>query len=128
MAALLKTSASREIILSEKIEFYSPEYMIKEIEKHRKYLIKKSKLSNKDFNFLLSTLLENITLVPFDEFKHKYMDAVKIMINIDINDSAFIALGMAMKVEGIWTKDKDYNEQNVLKVFSTKELYSLIKN
>jgi predicted nucleic acid-binding protein len=56
------------------------------------------------------------------------MDAVKIMINIDINDSAFIALGMAMKVEGIWTKDKDYNEQNVLKVFSTKELYSLIKN
>jgi len=127
MAALLKTSASREIILSEKIEFYSPEYMIKEIEKHRKYLLKKSKLSNEDFNFLLSTLLEKITLVPFEEFKHKYMDAVEIMINIDITDSPFIALGLAMKADGIWTKDKGYYKQNELKVYSTKELLNFIK-
>ena len=127
MASLLKSSVSREIILSEKIEFYSPEYMVKEIEKHRKYLMKKSKLNNEDFNFLLSTLLEKITLVPLEEFKHKYMDAVKIMINIDINDSAFIALGLAMKVNGIWTKDKGYYEQNVLRVYSTEELYTFIK-
>jgi predicted nucleic acid-binding protein len=127
MAALLKTSASREIILSEKIEFYSPEYMITEIEKHRKYLMKKSKLNNEDFNFLLSTLLKKIKLVPFEEFKHKYMDAVKIMINIDINDSAFLALGLAMKADGIWTRDKGYYEQNELKVYSTKELLNFIK-
>ena len=127
MAALLKSSVSREIILSEKIEFYSPEYMIKEIEKHRKYLMNKSKLNKEDFNFLLFTLLEKITLVPFEEFKHKYMDAVKIMINIDINDSAFIALGLAMKADGIWTKDKGYYKQKVLTVYSTKELFNLIK-
>ena len=127
MAALLKSSVSREIIISEKIEFYSPEYMITEIEKHRNYLMKKSKLDKKDYNFLLSTLLENITLVPFEKFKHKYMDAVEIMKNIDITDSPFIALGLAMKADGIWTKDQDYNEQNVLKVYSTKELLSFIK-
>ena len=57
----------------------------------------------------------------------EYMDAVKIMINLDINDSAFIALGLAMKVDGIWTKDKGYYKQNVLTVYSTKELLSLIK-
>ena len=127
IAALLKSSANREIILSEKIEFYSPEYMIKEIEKHRKYLMNKSKLNKEDFNFLLLTLLEKVTLVPFKEFQEKYKDAVKIMSNIDINDSAFIALGLALKADGIWTEDKDFYEQNILKVYSTNELFSLIK-
>ena len=68
MAGLLKESTSREIILDNHFLFYAPDYIETEIFQHREYLIKKAKMTESDFVTLLHILLEQITLVPFDDF------------------------------------------------------------
>jgi predicted nucleic acid-binding protein len=128
IAALLKSSVSREIILSDKFDFFSPDIILSEIRKHRKYLIDKSNLDPEGFEVILFTLLERISLVPFEDFKHEFLNAVCIMNDIDVTDSAFIAAALGLKAEGIWTEDKDFSKQNVVKVFSTQALIELLEN
>ena len=54
------------------------------------------------------------------------MNAVKIMSKIDLNDSAFVAVGLAMNLDGIWTENKHLHKQQILKVYTTKELAELL--
>ena len=55
------------------------------------------------------------------------MNAVKIMEDIDVTDSAFIAVGLAINADGIWTEDKDFYKQKTVKVYSTSELVELLE-
>ena len=126
-AALIKSSLTREIILSDKFDLYSPEYILTEIEKNRDHFIKKAKINEKEFEEILNTLLNHIQLIPFKEFKDKYMEAFKIMRDVDPDDTPFLALGLSLKVEGIWTEDKDFKSQKILKIYSTKNLLELMK-
>ena len=68
---------------------------------------------------ILTTLLEKIDLVPFNGFKHEFSKAVDIMRDIDITDSAFIAVALALEADGVWTEDKDFLKQNAVRLFST---------
>ena len=47
--------------------------------------------------------------------------------NLDINDTPFIALSLAIKADGIWTEDKAIFKQSVIKVYSTKDLIKKLK-
>ncbi|TVM04219.1 MAG: hypothetical protein CV087_00825 [Candidatus Brocadia sp. WS118] len=48
ISAILKDSATREILLFADIEFLLPEYALEEYEKHRKIISKRSGLSEKE--------------------------------------------------------------------------------
>ena len=65
-ASLIKSSVNREIILVDKFEFYSPDYITTEIENNRSYFIKKAKVKPNEFDEILNTLLYHIRLVPFE--------------------------------------------------------------
>jgi predicted nucleic acid-binding protein len=127
VAALIKSSVTREIILSDKFELYSPNYILTEINKNRDFLIKKANIKAIDFEEILVTLLDHIHLIPFEEFKSRYLEALKIMNGIDPDDTAFLALGLSLKVNGIWTEDNHFREQNILKVYSTKDLLEMLE-
>jgi predicted nucleic acid-binding protein len=49
-------------------------------------------------------------------------DAIEIMKDIDPKDAPFLAVGMAIRADGIWTEDRHFESQNVLRVFTTKDL------
>jgi predicted nucleic acid-binding protein len=68
MAGLLRDSTSRKIILHDSFSFYAPDYIETELFKHRVYLVKKTKLSEPDFDILMYILLEHVILVPFEDF------------------------------------------------------------
>jgi predicted nucleic acid-binding protein len=72
MAGLLKDSTSRKIILHDSFSFYAPDYIETELFKHRSYLVKKAKISEPDFELLMTILLERVTLVPFEDFGQEY--------------------------------------------------------
>ena len=127
MAALLKDSSSRRIILHDSFSFYAPDYMGTEIRKHRPYLMKKAKIPKPDFDLLMDTLLEHVTLVPFEDFEHEYEHAVRIMETIDENDSSFLAVGLALGIGSIRTEDRHFFRQNLLKVCSTRDLLETIQ-
>lgn len=126
MAGLLKDSGSRKIILHDSFSFYAPDYIETELLKHRAYLEKKAKIPEPDFDVLMNTLLDKITLVPFEDFEHEYDRAMHIMETIDENDSPFLAVGIALKIPGIWTEDRHFLRQDILKVFTNRDLFENI--
>ena len=125
MAGLIKDSQTRRIIFNEEFNFIAPDHIITEIEKYRQYLIEKSKLTDREFDIILLSILDRIELIPSDVFIDHLELAEEIMKDIDIKDSPFLALGLAVKAGGIWSEDKDFDRQDKLKRFSTKELLNM---
>jgi len=126
MASLIKSSTCRKILLHKDFTFFSPDRILTEIEKYRDYLIKKSKLSEREFDVMLYTLLEYVTLIPFNDFEKEFGIALDIMKDIDIKDSSFLAVGLAINAQGIWTEDGDFLRQTKLQVYATKDLLEMI--
>lgn len=46
----------------------------------------------------------------------------EIMKDIDPDDAPFLALAMKAKVDGIWSDDRDFQHQNHVNIYTTKEL------
>jgi predicted nucleic acid-binding protein len=126
MAGLLKDSTSRRIILHESFSFFAPDYIETELKKHRPYLMKKAKIPEPDFDLLMHTLLEHIILVPFEDFEDEYAHAIRVMETIDENDAPFLAVGLALGIGSIWTEDRHFQRQDILKVCSTRYLLEII--
>ncbi len=127
MAGLLRDSTSRKIILHDSISFFAPDYIGTELAKHRPYLMKKAKMTRQDFDRLLDTLLGQVILVPFEDFEPEYEHAIRVMETIDVNDSPFLAVGLALGIRSIWTEDGHFLRQNLLKVCSTRDLIATIE-
>ncbi|NVM03352.1 MAG: hypothetical protein HWN67_13510 [Candidatus Helarchaeota archaeon] len=127
-AAFIKDSKSRDILLHDMFEFYAPVEILEEIEKYKDFLIKKSKLNSNSFAILFISLFKSIILVSFKNYKKELDNAREIMQNIDIKDAPFIALGIALHLDGIWTEDKHLFKQKKLKAYSTKDLLAIIKD
>jgi predicted nucleic acid-binding protein len=126
MAGLLRDSTSRRIILHESFSFFAPDYLETELAKHQPYLMKKAKIPGPDFDLLMHTLLDRITLVPFEDFEHEYDRAMRIMETIDENDSPFLAVGLALGIGSIWTEDRHFLRQDLIRVCSTRDLIEMI--
>lgn len=122
MAGLLKDSTSRKIILHDSFSFYAPDYIETELNKHQSYLVKKAKIPKDEFDLLMQILLDTIELVPFEDFECEYDRAMRIMEPVDENDAPFLAVGLALGIEGIWTEDRHFHGQDLLKVYSTMDL------
>jgi predicted nucleic acid-binding protein len=51
---------------------------------------------------------------------------MQIMKTVDENDSVFLAVGLALGIQGIWTEDRHFLRQDLLKVYSTRDLVESI--
>jgi predicted nucleic acid-binding protein len=126
MAGLLKDSTSRKIILHDSFSFFAPDYIETELTKHRPYLMKKAKIPGPDFDLLMHTLLDRIVLVSFEDFEREYEHAMRIMEMIDENDSPFLAVGLALGIGSIWTEDRHFLRQDLLRVCSARDRIVII--
>lgn len=126
IAALIKNGASRKVILSNKFELITAEFTRKELGKHRAEILKKAKLSEKDFDGLLAMFFKRIYVVDDSAFGIRFGYAMKIMDRIDPNDTPFISLALYIDNDGIWSDDKHFKMQNVIRVFTTSNLLKLL--
>ena len=55
------------------------------------------------------------------------MQANEIMKDIDPDDAPFLALALSFDNDGIWTNDKDFERQSVVRVWKTHELLTLME-
>ena len=126
MAGLLRDSSSRKILLHDSFSFFAPDYIETELAKHRPYLVKKAKIPGPDFDLLFHSLLGHVILVPFEDFGHEYHRAMEIMETVDEDDAPFLAVGLALGIAGIWTEDRHFTRQDLLTVWSTRDLIERI--
>jgi predicted nucleic acid-binding protein len=117
MAGLLKDSTSRRIILHRSFSFFAPDYIETELFKHRLYLMKKAKVTTEDFDLIL---------VPFEDFESEYQHAIEVMKAVDENDAPFLAVGIALGIGHIWTEDRHFQKQDLIRVCSTHDLIGMI--
>lgn len=126
-AGLVKEADTRRLLIHPELELYTPEFTIFEIEKHKDILQIKSGLSRKDFTLLSEGIISRITVVPIESFRRKLSKAYKIMEQIDIHDTPFLALALSFDNDGIWSHDKDFCKQDLVRVWSTKELLEIFE-
>jgi len=124
-SAMIKKSTTRNIILSDVFELHAPEYIFSEITKHKELLLKKSKMNEGDFDALLLLLQKHIQLVPKEKYNEKMALAEDILKDIDVTDSPFLALAMALNCK-IWSNDKHFKQQDKVGACTTKELTKTI--
>ena len=127
IAALIRDSVSRNILLSDKFEFLTVDVTKSEIEEHRKEIIDKARITEEDFNKILSLLFSKIFVVSDIVIQTKMEEAKKIMDKIDPDDTPFIALALAVENDGIWSEDKHFDQQDKIKVWKTADLVKLLE-
>ena len=128
LSGLVKDSSSREIIRSEKFEFFTLSYAFKEIEKYKGLILEKSKLTESDFQALLQEFKNKVNLVDDILVESKVKEAMEIMGKIDEKDSPILACALAIVNDGIWSQDKHFEKQSKVKYWKTEALIGIIKD
>lgn len=122
IAALIKDSTSRKILLNEKHEFVGVLFSQQEIKKYQKLILTNSGISERNYQMLFDLLFSKIKLFGENEVQLKFLEkAFAIMKEIDETDTPFLALALQEKCV-IWSDDKHFLKQNKVKVWSTRKL------
>jgi predicted nucleic acid-binding protein len=124
ISALIKDSLTREILTNFNINFIFPQYGLEEIYSHKKEIIIKAKISERELNTLLLRLLKYVRLIPMDIIFPFKNIARQIMERVDKDDVIFIATALAIKCP-IWSEDKHFKKQNAIKILTTKDVLNL---
>ncbi|MDG6905027.1 MAG: hypothetical protein JRN20_04500 [Nitrososphaerota archaeon] len=127
IAALIRDSAARRILFSDKFEFLTVNFAKSEISEHEQEIVRKAKLSKTEFDSVLSLLLDHVKIVSDLLIDPKIGEARAIMHDIDPDDVPFIAAALAVE-NGVWTDDAHFKRQNVIRVYSTATLLEIISD
>ena len=123
MSALISFSGkTAEMIFSDKLKLYAPEFLLEEVNKYKGEISEKSGLSFDELNVLLVLISLNIEFVPFSEFGEFEKQASEICP--DPNDVEYFALALKLGCF-LWSNDRKL-KQDLIKVLNTSELLSIV--
>jgi len=119
-AALIKEGLTAELLISDKLQLFAPEFLLIEFSKYKDLILKKTRRNEQDFKQFLDLLKDQITIVP-KKVITPFIDKTD-KISPDPKDTVYLALAIAIKAN-IWSNDKKLKQsQTKINVFSTEEL------
>ena len=121
---LIGAGVTKEIIFLENVKLFSVEYFFDEFEEHKQRVVSLSGLSPDDFNSLFELLKKRIDIIPKGSFD-KFLKEANTLIS-DKDDTEYLALAMASNIP-IWSNDRHFKQQSMVKVFTTEELAEYLK-
>lgn len=124
--ALTGRGVTKDIIFSNVVTLYSPEYLFEEFEEHKPRIKELSALSSNELDILFEKLKSRITPVPKKQFERFLKEANKLVTDKD--DTEYVALSLSMNKTAIWSNDTDFKEQSIVKVLTTSELVKYLKS
>ena len=110
-----------EMLFSDKLKLYIPEYLLGELDKYKKEISEKSGLSIEKIDLLSSLISLNLEIIPFSEFKEFIGKATKICP--DPNDVEYFALALRLNCP-LWSNDKKL-KNGQLKFLTTSEVLEM---
>lgn len=120
-SALIAGGKTRELLLSDRIELYAPEFFFTELDNHREEISEKSNLSEDELGLLLDLLFKDTEVVPKEEFEDELSQASERIGETDPDDVPFLALALHLDVN-LWSDDTDFDDQDAVKNWKTHEL------
>lgn len=104
-AIYTKDSRTRTKIFDSPYQFYTPNYLITELFKHRNRIVQKSKASEEDVLSYLNAVLQKIHFFNEELIStENFITAYHLCKNIDENDTTYVALSLELEAE-FWTQD-----------------------
>ncbi len=122
-AALAPGGNTAELLFSNELHLFAPEFLREELDEHEDELVKKSGLSKAEFDIVVTLVFSRISLIPFDGFKECLPAARHICPDPD--DTEYFALALKRGC-AVWSEDKRLKAQSAVKILSTGELISLL--
>ena len=126
IAALVKDSYSRKIILHGDLELLAINVSQKDIQKYKKDILSKAKITEEQFDSIFEKLNEKLIKIDDGIIESRMKEAKEIMDKIDKDDTPFIAAALAAKTD-IWSDDGHFEKQNRIKIWKTKDLSAHLK-
>jgi predicted nucleic acid-binding protein len=114
-----KNSFTRKSLINQDLELISPEYALEEISRHSDEIIRKLKISLKEFEKIRKELAIMVEFIPSKEYSKYLKKALK--FSPDKDDIDFFALALKYKIS-VWSNDKALKRQKVVNVISTEDL------
>ena len=119
-ASLIRDSLTAELLLSDKLNLFAPEFLFDEFIKYEKYLLEKTNRSKEDFEHYLTILREEIEIIPHNIIAQFIEKAEK--FSPDPKVTVYLACARAIDSK-IWSNDKKLKEdQKEIEVITTEEL------
>ena len=119
-AGLIKEGSTAELLISDKLQLFAPEFLFAEFTKYKDVILRKTHRNEEEFNNFLETLKEQISVVPKKEITPFMDEADK--ISPDPKDTIYLALAIALK-SNIWSNDGKLKQgQDKITIYSTVEL------
>jgi predicted nucleic acid-binding protein len=123
-SALIKKSFTADFIFNDKLDLYSPAFVIGEYMKYEKIITKKTNRTKAEFIQIMHSLKEIIKIIPKERYEMLLKEADK--ISPDKSDVMYFALALFLK-GGIWSNDKRLKKQNIVTVYSTDEIKKMVE-
>ena len=105
------TGVTKDIVFSNVVRLFSPEYLFNEFEEHKLRIKELSGLPEHELDELLSKFKSRITIVPREEFE-KFLLEANLLVSAK-DDTEYLALSLSMKKTTIWSKDSHFKEQSI---------------
>jgi len=118
-AILIKEGKNEDLVFNDNLHIFVPEFIFNEFEKYKELLLGKTDRTKEEFDKLLDILRKRIKTISNEETE-KYLNKAQ-EISPDKNDADYFALALNLNC-AIWSNDKKLKEQNVVEIYSTKEL------
>lgn len=123
---LMGRGVTKDIIFSDVVILYAPEYLFDEFEEHKSRIKELSGLSLKELDLVFKKLKARITPVSKEQFE-RFLREANTLIS-DKDDTEYVALSLAKNKTPIWSNDPHFKEQSIIKVFTTSELVKHLKS
>jgi predicted nucleic acid-binding protein len=122
IAALIKDSITRRILLLPDLEFLLPAFALDELARHRAKIVRAARLKGDEIDLLLTLLLKSVAVVPFERIAPYLPDADALIGAIDPDDIPFVALALAEEHDGIWSNDRAFEDLPGIQLWTTTSL------
>lgn len=110
-------------LLKEELELFSPKLALKEIHKYSSEIIRKTKLTKKEFEDLIKDLALEVEFIPIKEYSSLLKKATQNLE--DKKDADLLALALRLHCP-IWSNDKHLKQQKLIITLTTKEIVDLL--
>ena len=122
ISGLMGSRGTIAILTSQNHSFYAPKKIIEEIRKYKKEICEFSNQNSEEFEINYDALFAFINVLDLVEYE-PFMDKAKEIIGKrDIKDADYIACGLTVNADFIWSNDKDFQKvQDIILVKTTDQ-------
>jgi predicted nucleic acid-binding protein len=106
IAALMRDSTTRRLLVLGGHEIHVPDFVFEEIEGHWDELSSRTGLTPDAFREVLGVMRAHLAEHHVDEYAHYLDAAIRLLANRDVKDAPYVALALALRTDGLWTQDR----------------------